>query len=63
MTFTHPPAFRTYILRFWEERNPDSDKENSWRFSLEDAETNNRHVFQHLDDVVVFLQRQVGQSS
>lgn len=63
MTFTHPPVYRTYILRFWEERTPDSDKKNSWRYSLEDTDSNVRHVFQSLDDVIVFLQKQVGQSA
>lgn len=59
MTFNNPPAYQTYILRFWEERVPDANKANVWRFSLEDTETNIRHVFHTLDSLVQFLQRQV----
>ena len=60
MTFDHPPVYRTFILRFWEERNPDVDKEGAWRFSLEDTETNVRHVFQGLDGLMQFLNKQIG---
>jgi len=63
MTFDHPPVYRTYILRFWEERNPDAVKENAWRYSLEDTETNIRHVFHNLDGVVAFIKKQTGPSS
>ena len=59
MTFNNPPRYQTYILRFWEERNPDPDTPNAWRFSLEDAETHIRHVFQTLEGLVQFLQRHV----
>lgn len=58
MTFDHPPVYRTFILRFWEERNPDVEKESAWRFSLEDTETGVRHVFHDLDGVVAFIQKQ-----
>jgi hypothetical protein len=60
MTFNVPPPYRTFILRFWEERNPDPEKANSWRFSLEDTETSTRHVFHSLDGLMQFLQKQVG---
>lgn len=59
MTFDNPPVYRAYILRFWEERSPDPDKGGTWRFSLEDAETNTRHVFHSLDGLMQFLQRQI----
>lgn len=58
MTFNNPPLYRTYILRFWEERNPDPDKTNTWRFSLEDTDTKVRHVFHGLETLMQFLQRQ-----
>jgi hypothetical protein len=63
MTFDTPPVYRTYILRFWEERSPIEDKANAWRFSLEDTDTNVRHVFNDLDGLFVFLNRQVTFSS
>lgn len=59
MTFSNPPTYRTFILRLWEERSPDPQKANSWRFTLEDSETNTRHAFQSLDSLVQFLQKQM----
>lgn len=63
MTFNHPPVYRTYILRFWQERNSDVDKEDAWRYSLEDAETRVRHVFHDLDGIVAFVQKQTVPNS
>ena len=59
MTFDTPPVYRTYILRFWEERSPSENKAAAWRYSLEDTETNVRHVFNDLNGLIVFLKRQV----
>lgn len=59
MTFNTPPPYRTYILRFWEERNPDPHKVNTWRFSLENTESNVRHVFHSLDGLMQFLHKQM----
>ncbi|MBX3057317.1 MAG: hypothetical protein KF770_12675 [Anaerolineae bacterium] len=60
MTFSNPPMYRTFILRLWEERNPDPQKANSWRFTLEDPETHTRHAFQSLDGLLQFLQKQMA---
>lgn len=59
MTFSNPPTYRTFILRLWEERSPDPQKANSWRFTLEDPETNTRHAFQSLDGLMQFLRKQI----
>ncbi|MCP4359644.1 MAG: hypothetical protein GY796_16685 [Chloroflexi bacterium] len=63
MTFNTPPLYRTFILRFWEERTADTANNNTWRFSLEDPETNARHVFQNLEGVVAFLRKQTNVNS
>ena len=63
MTFDHPPIYRTYILRFWEERKPGINKDNAWRYSLEDTETNVRHIFHNVEGVVAFIQKQTGSNS
>lgn len=60
MTFLTPPSYQTFILRFWEERDPDSESASTWRFSLEDTETNVRHVFHTLAGLMQFLQKQIG---
>ena len=59
MTFDKPPIYRTYILRFWEERSSDVEKGSAWRFSLEDTDTNARHVFLDLDGLIAFVQKQI----
>ncbi len=59
MTFNNPPYYRTFILRLWEERNPDPQKANNWRFTLVDPDTNTSHAFQSLEGLVQFLQKQM----
>jgi hypothetical protein len=61
--FDTPPQYRTYILRFWEERDPNLKKPTVWRFSLEDPKTKQRHGFQDIASLVQFLERQTTQNS
>jgi len=51
----HPPRYRAYLLRCWEERGQDPLRP-LWRFSLEEPHTGERHGFADLAQLVAFLQ-------
>ncbi len=53
-----PPQYHTYILRFWEERESKQDSATTWRFTLENPETNERRGFQNLESLIQFLEQQ-----
>lgn len=52
----HPPGYRAYLLRCWEERGQDPLRPSIWRFSLEEPHTGARHGFADLAQLVAFLQ-------
>lgn len=52
---TRPPNYHSYLLRFWEERG-DAPAPSTWRFSLEDPQTSERHGFASLDALVEWIQ-------
>ncbi len=54
-----PPAYRSYLLRFWEERG-ELATPPVWRFSLEDPQTAHRHGFASLSALTDWLQAQIG---
>ena len=45
-----------YLLRLWQEQR---NAELVWRFSLEDAHTNERHGFTELELLFTFLRQQI----
>lgn len=47
-----PPGYRILLLRFWEERGRDA---GSWRFTVEDPQTGERHGFGDFDLLVAWL--------
>jgi len=53
-TFDKPPGYRSYLLRFWEERS-EQPAAAVWRFSLEDPHTAQRHSFANLETLVIWL--------
>jgi len=57
--FEHPPRYRAYLLRFWEERGQHADDGEVWRFSLEDLHTQERRGFASLEEVMTFLRQQM----
>jgi len=59
--FVHdePPRYRAYLLRYWEVRSNRPGRPNTWRFSLEEAGTGERHGFHDLEDLVAFLEREL----
>ncbi|MCP4428566.1 MAG: hypothetical protein GY803_29120 [Chloroflexi bacterium] len=57
--FDTPPQYHTFILRFWEERDPNEEEETVWRFSLNDPETDERYGFHTIEALTQFLERQM----
>ena len=53
-----PPAYHSYLLRFWEERG-DQPTPPVWRFSLEDPQTAHRHGFASLSALTDWLQSEI----
>ena len=59
--FEDPPIYKTYILRFWEERDAAQNGQPSvWRFSLVDPETETRYGFRSLEEMTQFIEKQQG---
>lgn len=56
-TADRPPAYHSYLLRFWEERGDDPTPP-VWRFSLEDPQTTQRQGFASLAALTDWLQAQ-----
>jgi hypothetical protein len=52
-----PPAYRSYLLRFWEERGAEAAP-SVWRFSLEDPQTTQRLGFASLAALTEWLHAQ-----
>ncbi|MCP5097376.1 MAG: hypothetical protein GY943_17665 [Chloroflexi bacterium] len=57
--FDLPPKYKTYILRVWEERSPTKSDAATWRFSLENPETNIRHGFSDFQAFIAFLEAEM----
>jgi hypothetical protein len=53
-----PPVYRSYLLRFWEERG-DEPAPPVWRFSLEDPQTTRRQGFASLSALTDWLQAEM----
>ena len=49
-----PPAYRSYLLRLWEERS-EQPAMVTWRCSLEDPHTGQRHGFANLEALMEWL--------
>jgi hypothetical protein len=53
-----PPVYRSYLLRFWEERG-EAPAAPVWRFSLEDPQTARRQGFASLSALTTWLQTEM----
>ncbi|HMP41265.1 MAG TPA: hypothetical protein PKA05_12845 [Roseiflexaceae bacterium] len=53
-----PSRYRSYLLRFWEERGH-TREQVAWRFSLENPLTGERHGFVTLEALMQFLQAEL----
>jgi len=58
-TADRPPVYRSYLLRFWEERG-ETRTPSVWRFSLEDPQTAHRHGFASLSALTDWLQGELA---
>jgi hypothetical protein len=56
-----PPAYRSYLLRFWAERG-EQLAASAWRFSLEDPLTGQRRGFPSFEALVAWLQSDMQQA-
>jgi len=55
-----PPRYRTYLMRYWEERSQAPMLPRVWRFSLEDPHTGQRHGFASLEKMIAFLRLELA---
>ena len=54
-----PPVYRSYLLRFWEERG-EHPARRVWRCSLEDPQTGSRHGFANLTALTDWLSAELA---
>jgi hypothetical protein len=57
-----PPLYRAFMLRCWEVRSPQPGGPVTWRFSLEDPHTGEKHGFADLEVLTDFLQAELEQA-
>jgi len=62
-SFSNPPHYQVYLLRFWQERDHLPETAMVWRFSLEDPHTGERRGFADLPALQDFLAVQVEASA
>ena len=48
--------YQAFLLRFWSEPSSDPAQDQTWRFSLEDPQTREKHAFSGLEALMSFLQ-------
>jgi hypothetical protein len=56
--FERPPVYRSYLLRFWQERS-EQLPQTLWRFSLEDPLTARRQGFPNLEALTSWLRAEM----
>lgn len=60
MAHDRPPQYGAYLLRYWQVRSDRPGQPGTWRFSLEEAGTDERRGFPDLEALVAFLERVFG---
>ena len=55
MKHSDPPRYGAYVVRCWEVRSTRDDGATTWRFSVEDSRTGERHGFAGVDDLLGYL--------
>jgi hypothetical protein len=56
-----PPRYRSYLLRFWQERSTYLGGTSVWRFSLEDPHTGLRRGFANLEALIAVVQHEMDE--
>jgi len=54
------PRYGAYLLRYWEVRSDRPGQPSTWRFSLEEAGTEERRGFSNLEALLAHLERELG---
>jgi hypothetical protein len=57
-----PPRYHHFVLLVWEERGADG-RHAAWRFSLQDSQKEARIGFKNLEELTVFLEGWMKDSS
>jgi hypothetical protein len=53
------PRYGAYLLRYWEVRSDRPGQPGTWRFSLEEAGTGERHGFRDLESLLAYLREEL----
>ncbi len=61
-THLRPPVYHHFVLLLWEERSADGQHE-TWRFSLQDSQKEERIGFKNLEELTAFLESWMKSSS
>lgn len=56
------PRYQSYLLRCWEVRSQQPDQPPTWRFSLQNPQTEQKHGFADLEELVDFLRAELDQN-
>ena len=56
------PRYQSYLLRCWEVRSQHPDQPATWRFSLQDPQTEQKRGFADLEELVDFLRFELDQN-
>ena len=56
------PRYQSYLLRCWEVRSQQPDRPATWRYSLQDPQTERKHGFADLEELVAFLRTELDQN-
>jgi hypothetical protein len=59
---SEPPRYRAFMLRCWEVRGPEPGDPVTWRFSVEDSLSGQRHGFADMEALTDFLQAELERS-
>jgi hypothetical protein len=62
MTLFHDqaPRYQSYLLRCWEIRSQHPDQPPTWRYSLQDPQTEQKRGFADLEELMAFLHAEFG---
>jgi hypothetical protein len=57
------PRYGAYLLRYWEVRSDRPGQPSTWRFSLEEAGTDERRGFRDLEALLAYLEQEFGREA
>lgn len=63
LIYHKPPQYHAYILRCWEMRSQYPHRPATWRYSVENSQTREKHTFTNVKELLAFLQVELGNAS